>query len=185
MSGLPQPVNNPCLPAEALEKKAGELMLPLEYFTTVSVNTSLKDALFIFQKQGEFSNSLLVFKNKTLLGILRPLDILELLQPPGLKEKYYQGWHFGGFWPEPVFFTGFFTRRCLAIADKPVRDVMFTFTFSLQREDTLSRAIHLIIKHGVDLLPVRENNQEDNQVAGILRAREVFAEAGKILRNVF
>lgn len=181
MTGLPQPVNHACRRTEALEKKVGELMLPLEYFSTVSVNTSLKDALFIFQKQGEFFNSLLVFKNKTLVGVLRPLDILELLQPPGLTGKYYQGWYCGGFWTEPVFFTGFFTRRCLAIADKPVRDVMFTFTFSLQREETLSRAIYLMIKYGVDLLPVREGSQ----VAGILRAREVFAEAGKILSDAF
>ena len=148
------------------EKKVGDLMLPLENFLTVSANTSLKDALYILERQVGFTDRLLVFKNKRLVGMLRYSDILELFQPPRTKNPG----------AEPLFFSGFFTRRCLSIVDKPVRDAMYTFTFALQREDTLCRAVYLMIKHRVDLLPVREGNR----TAGILRSRELSAEASRL-----
>jgi len=184
MTALPQGMDEEYV-TRSIEKKVGELMLSLENFSTISINACLRDAVFVFKKlsyeQGDLSRAecLLVFKDKTLAGMLRMQDLLELVQPEKLREGWYQGWRLPGPWSEPLFFTGLFTRRCLQIADKPVGDVMFPFTFYLQRDDSLSRAIYLMFKHSVDLLPVREGNQ----VVGVLRACDLFDEAGRIMLN--
>lgn len=186
MVALPQRKEERQFASSPIEKKVGELMLPLENFSAVSVHTSLRDAAFIFKKlyQGQKEPfpypSLLVFKNKTLVGVLRIQDLLELAQPQKLREGWYQGWHLPASWSEPLFFTGLFTRQCAQMADKPVSAAMFPFTFYLQREDTLSRAAYLMRSHGVDLLPVREGNQ----AVGILRVGDIFEEAARIMLKI-
>lgn len=184
MSALPQTQGNPIFVPEGSEKKVKDLMISLENFTTVSADSSLKDAIYILSNlkiggDSIFSNNpyLLVFESKELIGILGIRQILVGAEPSSIKEGWYQGWNLPGAWSQPVFGEGFFTARCNELAEKPVREAMLPITFELKTSDSLSKAVFVLNKNGLDLIPVKE----DDTIVGVLRSSDIFTELARIV----
>lgn len=180
--GLPVKKNQPVADYYKEEKTAGEIMKPLEYFSSVSADTSVKNAVYILRNSQAVQNFdaglnyLLVFENKSLIGFVSIPELIASVQPPNLRDDWYQGWNVSN-WVEPVFLKGLFTSLCLEVAERPVRDIMEPVTTTLSADSTMEEAVFKLHREKRDMIPVVENGR----VVGILRACELFSELAGII----
>ncbi|MFZ5647509.1 MAG: HPP family protein [Bacillota bacterium] len=164
------------------EKTVGDIMIPLESFSSVSADTTVKDAAYILKNSlagqgiGVEQSSLLVFENKSLIGFVGIQELLASVQPPNLRDDWYRGWNVSN-WVEPVFIRGLFTSLCLEIAQKPVRDIIEPLNTALNTDSTLEEAVFKLFREKRNILPVLENDR----LVGIVRSCELFSEIINIL----
>lgn len=176
---LPQKQSHSTYQADYSEKRAGELMKPLEYFSSVSDDTTVKNAIFLLMNSLNSENPathLLVFENKALIGIVGIQELLSAMEPPGFRDQWYRGWNLSS-WAQPVFWQGLFTNRCMELSEKPVRDIIQPIASTINEKGTLMEAVYLFSKNGRDALPVISNGL----VIGLLRSRDIIGEVGHIL----
>lgn len=157
------------------EKRVQDIMIPIEDYSSVSVNNTVKEAIAILKKSfcnldtGECHghSSVLVFDEKNkLVGMLTFRALLMAIEPRYLK---YEG-------APPLFKEGFFSARAREEAEKRVKDIIQPVEFlTINHNDTLLKAIHLMLKHKIGSLPVLK----DGLVAGMVRINEVFNEMAK------
>ena len=165
--------------AESPEKTAGEIMKPLEYFSSVSDDTTVKNAIFLLMNSLNLENiatHLLVFESKTLIGIVGMHELISAMEPPGIRDHWYRGWNVSS-WSKPVFLQGLFTNRCMVLSEKAVRDIIQPITSTINESGSLMEAIYQFSKNGRDALPVVSNGL----VIGILRRCDLVAEIHRIL----
>ncbi|MFZ5634341.1 MAG: CBS domain-containing protein [Bacillota bacterium] len=152
-------------------------MKPLETFSSVSADTSLRNAVYILknsvsaQSLNPGTNYLLVFENKSLIGFVSVPELFASVQPPNLRDDWYRGWNVTN-WVEPVFMKGLFTRLCSEVAEKPVRNIVEPITTTLSAESTLEEAVFKFYREKRDMIPVMENDR----LVGIIRACDLFDE---------
>ena len=164
------------------EKTVREIMIPIEGFSSVSADTTVKNAAYILKNSmsnQDFSsemNCLLVFENKLLVGFVGIQELLASVQPPNFRDDWYRGWNVSN-WVEPVFMRGLFTNLCRDMAEKPVRDIMEPSTISLCTDSTLEEAVYKLFRQKRNMLPVTEGDK----IVGILRAGDLFAEMINII----
>lgn len=164
------------------EKTVGDIMIPLESFSSVSADTTVKDAAYILknslvgQAAGIEQGFLLVFENKSLVGFVGIQELLASVQPPNLRDDWYRGWNVSN-WVEPVFMKGLFTNLCLEIAQKPVRDIIEPLSTALVTDSTLEEAVFKLFREKRNMLPVMENDR----LVGIVRSNELFSEIINII----
>ncbi|MCL6477714.1 MAG: CBS domain-containing protein [Peptococcaceae bacterium] len=164
------------------EKTVRDIMKPLEAFSSVSADTSLRNAVYILkncvatQNLSPDTNYLLVFENKSLIGFVGIYELFASVQPPNLREDWYQGWNVSN-WVEPVFMKGLFTRLCSEVAEKPVRDVVEPITVTLCTESTLEEAVLKFYREKRLMIPVMDNDM----LVGIVRACDLFDELANII----
>lgn len=178
---LPKIQNQSTYSVNPPEKTVRDIMKPLENFSTVSADTSIQNAIFILKNaiSGDKSASqLLVFENKTLIGIVAIQELLAAIDPPHIRDEWYRGWNISS-WVRPAFWQGLFTQRCREISDKPVRDIIQAITTTLNEKYTLSEAAYHLLRSNRDALPVTSNGM----VVGIVRIHELFMEISKIMEN--
>jgi CBS-domain-containing membrane protein len=163
------------------EKTVKDIMKPLESFSAISADTSVKNALYILKSAMAMENSnsiyLLVFENKSLIGFVGVPELFASVQPPNLRDDWFVGWNLSG-WAEPAFMPGLFTSLCREIADRPVRDIMNPMTTFLSTGSTLEEAVFRFYSEKRDMFPVVENEEK---LAGVLLASDLFAEMVKII----
>ncbi|GBF34491.1 response regulator receiver protein [Desulfocucumis palustris] len=164
------------------EKIVKDLMKPLEFFSTVSADTTVKNAVYILNNSSandRTATHLLVFENKTLIGIVGTRELLSAIEPPNINpEQWYRGWNLAA-WTRPVFLRGLFTSRCLEIADKTVRDIIRPITTTLNESCSLSEAAYQLYKSNRNALPVVGNGL----VIGLLRGIDLVGEIGHIMEK--
>lgn len=155
-----------------LQKKVSELMIPLEDYPHVPFWFTLKQAMAIIREAaikfpGTFEpRSLLVFDEKYLLvGVLSLGDLLTGITPP-LPEAAGEAWEnlvqrleadLTGKWVEEK-------------ANTPVSEVMSPITTTVAAEDTVARALLLMVKEKLPRLPVMQGSR----VVGLIRQSELF-----------
>lgn len=165
------------------EKTVKDIMIPLEMFSSVSADTTVKDAAYILknsfagQGTGVEQNFLLVFENKSLIGFVGVQELLGSVQPPNLRDDWYRGWNASN-WAEPVFMKGLFTNLCLEIAQRPVRDIIEPLNSTLNTDSTLEEAVFKLFREKRNMLPVMESDK----LVGIVRSGELFSE---IISTIF
>lgn len=165
-----------------VEKKVKDIMHPLENFSSVSADTSVRNAVYVLKScmLGENANNslnyLLVFENKSLIGFVGVTELLAAVQPPNLRDGWYLGWNVAA-WAEPVFIRGLFTNLCHEMAEKPVKDLMEPAAIALRTDSNLEEAVFKFYREKRDMLPVVDNDR----VVGILRAGDLFAEMANII----
>lgn len=163
------------------EKRVRDIMKPLENFSTVSADTTVRNAVYILKNsisQEKSATHLLVFENKTLIGIVGIQELLAAIDPPHIRDEWYRGWNVSS-WVRPAFWQGLFSQRCREIRDKPVRDIIQPITTTLNDKYTLSEAAYHLLRSNRNTLPVTSNGL----VVGIVRSYELFDEISSVINS--
>ncbi|MGQ9532179.1 MAG: CBS domain-containing protein [Desulfotomaculales bacterium] len=162
------------------EKKVRDLMIPVAEYATVSAGATVAEAVAVLKNSfcrletGECygHRSVLVLDEAGRpLGLLTFRDLLRAIEPRYLapeKSRLPVDWN--GRVPE-VFWEGMFTERVLAEAQKKVREILpARQLLTVEADDPLMKAAHLMLRHNVGTIPVLE----EGRVVGMIRINEVF-----------
>jgi CBS-domain-containing membrane protein len=162
------------------EKKVRELMIPLTDYPHIPYWFTIKQAVAIFKKsalglEGKLEpTTLLIFDEKyQLMGSLTMEDLIR-----GIEKKFVRAeGYLSKDWDTPVFFEGIFTEGVKDEARKPVGDIMSPAKETVAPEDSIIRAIYLMIEKGLPLLPVIDQDV----VQGVIRINEIFNEIASLV----
>ena len=156
-------------------KCAGEIMIPLETFPFIPYWFTLRQAMAIVRESAiKFEGSsepraVLVFDEKyQLMGILTLRDIIKGLEPRFMHETALVK-------SDPnltVLMGDLFGPGMREASQKPVSEVMSPIKITVQGSDPIAKALFLMIKEGVGVMPVIQ----DSKVAGMIRLSDLFKE---------
>jgi CBS-domain-containing membrane protein len=157
------------------EKKVKDLMIPLTDYPHIPYWFTIKQAVAIIKKaslglEGKLEpNTLLVFDEKyQLMGSLTMEDLIR-----GIENKFARtNGYLSKEWDTPVFFEGLFSEGVKEEARKPVSEIMSPAQEMVASEDSIIKAIYLMIEKGLTLLPVIDQGA----VQGVVRLNEIFNE---------
>jgi len=162
------------------EKKVKDLMIPLEDYPHIPYWFTLRQAMAIVREaavkfEGSFeTRAVLVFDEKyQLLGILTLRDIIRGLEPRFLKETDLIK-------ADPsltVLMGDLFGPGMKEQSQKPVSEVMSPIKVTVNGDDPIVKALFLMIKENVGLMPV----MMDSKVAGMIRLSDLFTEISKLV----
>lgn len=171
------------------EKTAGDIMIRLEDYTKINVETTIKEAIYELKKtfEGLASSSrlmetghrsILVFDNRArLVGTLSIVDLLANVRPAYLsapKPSMADSMQYS-----PMFWTGQFTRSTLVMGNKKVGEIMSESPPRVDWKTNLMEVADLMFREKVRRVIVTKNDE----VAGVLREQEMFFEISNILEN--
>ena len=162
------------------EKKAKNLMIPLEDYPHIPYWFTLRQAMAIVREaaikfEGTFEpRAVLVFDEKyQLMGILTLRDIIQ-----GLEPKFLQETNLIKMDPSLTVLLGDFCGpKMTEQSQKPVSEVMSPIKVTVNADDPIIKALYLMFKENVGLLPVMQGGR----VAGMLRLSDLFAEISKLV----
>jgi CBS domain-containing protein len=156
-------------------KKVKDLTIPLEDYPHIPYWFTLRQAMAIVREAAvKFEvafepRAVLVFDEKyQLLGILTLRDIIKGLEPRFLHETNLVK-------ADPnlaVLMGDLFGPGLKEASQKPVSEVMSPIKITVQGGDPLAKAIFLMIKENVGVMPVMERGK----VAGMIRLSDLFKE---------
>jgi CBS domain-containing protein len=162
------------------DKKVKDLMIPLEDYPHIPYWFTIRQAMAIVREtaikyEGQFEpRALLVFDEKyQLMGILTLRDIIKGLEPRFMQES-------GLIKADPnlaLLMGDLFGPGLKEASQKTVSDVMSPIKVTAQGSDPLSKAIFLMIKEDVGMMPVIQ----ENKVAGMVRLSDLFGEISKLV----
>ena len=162
------------------EKRVKDLMIPLEDYPHIPYWFTLRQSMAIVREaaikfEGSFEpRAVLVFDEKyQLMGILTLRDIIRGLEPRFLHEtSLVKG--------DPnlaVLMGDLFGPGLKEASQKPVSEVMSPIKVTVQGSDLVAKAIFLMIKENVGMMPVIQ----DNKVAGMVRLSDLFKEVSELV----
>jgi len=156
-------------------KKVKDLMIPLEDYPHIPYWFTLRQAMAIVREASiKFETTfepraVLVFDEKyQLMGMLTLRDIIKGLEPRFLHETALVK-------ADPslaVLLGDLFGPGLKEASQKPVSEVMSPIRVTVQGSDPISKAIFLMIKENVGMMPVIQ----DSKVAGMIRLSDLFKE---------
>lgn len=172
------------------EMKIKEVMIPLQEYTTVYRNQTVKDAMIklkmSFLMQAATSRimetghrSLLVLNGKgEVQGILSITDLLKAIMPgylnaakPSMADSIQYS---------PMFWKGMFTNAIQGLIRVRVEDIMSQAPLSIEEESNLMVAANMMITQNVRRLLVVKSGK----VVGVIREQDLFFEMERIQRNM-
>jgi CBS domain-containing protein len=176
--------------AKRPEKKARDIMIPIDDYTTVSVNSTVQEAverlMDSFQKMVAGSRvmetghrSLLVFDERNALaGILSIHDLIRGVRPSYLADPKssvsdairYSPMFWGGWY-------GLFSSQVEALAGRKVGELMSEAPPMVDGDANLMEVADLLFKTGKRRVVVTSGTK----VVGILREQDLFFEMTKII----
>jgi CBS domain-containing protein len=161
-------------------KKVKELMIPLEDYPHIPYWFTIRQAMAIVREaavkfEGSFEpRALLVFDEKyQLMGMLTLRDIIKGLEPRFLHETALIK-------ADPslaVLMGDLFGPGMREASQKPVSDVMSPIRINVDGDDPIAKAVFLMIKEDVGLMPVIQAGR----VAGMIRLSDLFTEISKLV----
>jgi CBS domain-containing protein len=156
-------------------KRVKELMIPLEDYPHIPYWFTLRQAMAIVREaaikfEGSFEpRAILVFDEKyQLMGMLTLRDIIKGLEPRFMHETALVK-------SDPnltVLMGDLFGPGMREASQKPVSEVMSPIKITVQGSDPIAKALFLMIKEGVGVMPVIQ----DSKVAGMVRLSDLFKE---------
>lgn len=172
-----------------IEKMAGDIMIPLERYTRIDINSTVRDAIAALETaMREFMATdrlmdtghrsvVVTGPNNSVVGLLSPLDLIDAVRPEYLSA------------PKPsmadtlqysaMFWQGLFTSRVKEIVDKPVRIFMSDSLPVIDAEANLMEVADTMVT-----LPARRMLvQAHGRDVGIVREQELFYEVAKIISS--
>ena len=171
------------------EKTVSEVMIPLEYYTTLTEGNTIQDA--VEKLKASFSaevstsrlmetghRSFLVFdENGEVKGMVAIVDLLSAIMPgylsapkPSMADSIQYS---------PMFWSGMFTLEVKQLAAKNVKDIMSSVPLTIDADANLMEAAHMMVYQQEPRLVVVRNKA----VVGIIREQDLFFEIEKILRT--
>ncbi|OGR08236.1 MAG: hypothetical protein A3K23_07215 [Desulfobacca sp. RBG_16_58_9] len=162
------------------DKKVKDLMIPLEDYPHIPYWFSLRQAMAIIREsviKFEVSfepRAVLVFDEKyQLMGILTLRDIIKGLEPRFMQET-------GLIKADPnlaLLMGDLFGPGLKEASQRPVSEVMSPIKVSIPGNDPIAKAIFVMIKEDVGLMPVMEGGK----VMGMIRLSDLFTEISKMV----
>jgi CheY-like chemotaxis protein len=171
------------------EKTVREVMIPIEDYTTLNQESTIKEAIdklreSFFAKASTSRimetghRSILVFDDRgKIIGILAIIDLLQAIMPGYLsapKPSTADSIQYS-----PMFWTGMFQREVIRLARKKIRDVMSPAPRTIDAHANLMEAANTIDYQNKRRLAVMDSGE----VVGIIREQDLFFEIEKILRK--
>jgi CBS domain-containing protein len=164
----------------AAEKKVKDLMIPLEDYPHIPHWFTLRQAMAIVREaaikfEGSFEpRAVLVFDEKyQLMGILTLRDMIK-----GLEPKFLQATGLVKMDPSLTVLLGDqLGPNIREASQRPVSEVMSPIQASVAGDAPIAKALYLMIKENVGLMPVI---QED-KVAGMIRLSDLFGEIATVV----
>ena len=171
------------------EKLAIDVMIPIEDYTTLTENNTVKEA--IDKLRESFSakmstsrimetghRSLLVFNREgKVKGILAITDLLSEIMPAYLsapKPSMADSIQYS-----PMFWDGMFTRQVKQIASKKIKEIMSPAPLTIDAGANLMEAAHMMITNKTRRMAVVKNGE----IVGIIREQDLYFEIERILRT--
>lgn len=169
------------------EKNAGDIMIPIEAYTTIDPDSTIKEGIEKLKHSFEYGLStsrimetghrsiLVLDKPQELVGTLSILDLIRALRPTYLSI------------PEPsmvhsmrysfMFRAGLFTTQAKGLVNKKIRDVMSSPPLSVDEGTNLMDIANLIVTERSRRLVVTRAEK----AVGVVREQELFFEMAKII----
>lgn len=155
------------------ETKVKDLMIPLEDYPHIPYWFTLRQAMAIVREasikfEGTFEpRAVLVFDEKyQLMGMLTLRDIIKGLEPKFLKETALIKAD-----PSLAILTkDLFGPGIKEASQKAVSEVMSPIKVMVSAEDPIAKALFLMIKENVGMMPV----MQEKKVAGMIRLSDLF-----------
>ncbi|MGQ9687242.1 MAG: CBS domain-containing protein [Desulfobaccales bacterium] len=162
------------------KKKVREVMIPLQDYPHIPYWFTLRQAVAMVRESAlKYPGALqpravLVFNEKyQIVGMLTLRDILRGLEPGFLKESELVKTD-----PALAIVMGdLFGPGMKKQAERPVNEVMSPIKVTLNAEDSLVKALFVMVKENVGLVPVIENNR----VVGMVRLTDLFLEVSQAI----
>ncbi|MBM4284453.1 MAG: CBS domain-containing protein [Deltaproteobacteria bacterium] len=157
------------------KKKIREVMILLEDYPHIPYWFTLRQAVATVQESAlrhagvSELRTMLVFNEKyQLVGILTPKDLLKGLDMDFLREsKLVQ--------TDPtldIVMVDLFGPRMKKHAERPVSEVMSPVKVSVKADDSMAKALFLMVQENLDMMPV----MEEQRMVGVVRFTELFLE---------
>jgi CheY-like chemotaxis protein len=172
-----------------VEKTVREVMIPLEDYTTLNQESTIKEAIdqlreSFFAKASTSRimetghRSILVFNDRgKIMGILTIIDLLQAIMPgylsapkPSMADSIQYS---------PMFWTGMFQREVIRLAGKKIKEVMSPAPLTIDANANLMEAAYAMVYNNKRRLAVMDSGE----VVGIIREQDLFFEIDKILRK--
>jgi CBS domain-containing protein len=141
------------------------LMIPITDYPHMPYWSTLEEAVVLLNFSYETAHdTILVFdESYRLMGVLDQKEILRDIHPGFSKlspEKVSDKW-------EKLIST-----HDLDQLKKPIKDFIIPFNIIVDVEDPVLKAAHLMLKHDIDLLPVKKSEK----LAGVVKMHDIFHE---------
>jgi DNA-binding response OmpR family regulator len=168
------------------EKRVMDVMIPLEHYTTLGGETTVRDAMQELKASftSRLSTSRIMETGHRSILVLDPgghvrgtVSIRDLLR--GILPAYLSA-------PKPsmadsvqyspMFWKGMFTREVRALAHKKIKDIMSPAPLQIDGSSNLMEAAYLMVTHGVRRLVVVDGKS----VIGIIREQDLFFEMERL-----
>ncbi len=172
-----------------IEKLAGDIMIPLERYTQIPVDSTVRDAIRALEKAMRHllatdrlmdtgHRSVLVTDiDGSVVGLLSPLDLIDAVRPDYLsasKPSMADSLQYSA-----MFWQGLFTSRVKEIMDKPVRGLMSETLPVIDANANLMDAANTMVTLPARRMLVQANGSD----VGIVREQELFYEIAKIISS--
>src|SRR6056297_1564654 len=176
-------------PREYQEHAVLEVMVPIHEYTTLSGDTSVKDAILALKKSfaSKMSTSqimetghrsvLVVDAQNRVKGVVAILDLLRMIMPgylfapkPSLADSIQYS---------PIFWKRMFSTEVKRIAERKIVDVMSPAPYGIDKDASLMEATYMMVRYQVRRLVVLESGG----VIGVVREQDLFFEMEKQLNG--
>jgi CheY-like chemotaxis protein len=176
-------------PADIQENRVKHVMLPIEEYTTVSMDHSVRDAVEMLRKsfhskaatdsimETGHRSVLVTGRGGEVVGILAIADLLRGLMPTYLSAPRPST--ADSIQYSPLFWAGAFTRELKRLADRRVALLMSPVPPMVEENATLMEAAYQMLQHGVRRLLVKNGGKP----VGVIREQDLFFEMERILRG--
>lgn len=172
---------------EKEEKKASDIMIPLEEYTSINADSTVKDAIAALKKSYESflssgkvmeygHRSILVFDTRgRLSGILSILDLIKALRPAYLtapKPSMADALRYS-----TMFWSGLFTSQAKGLVNKKVSDIMSEPPLTIEEDANLMEIAEMMVTEKARRVAVTRKGK----VIGVVREQELFFEIARIV----
>ena len=168
------------------EKTAAEIMIPIEDYTSVQADSTvregievLKDAYEKFLSTGKIMESghraIAVFEGSKVVGVLTMQKLLEAIRPEYLsapKPSMAESMQYS-----TMFWTGLFSTQVKKLKERKISDVMRECPPAVAADANLMEVADTMYSEGRRRVVVEENGR----VIGVIREQELFYEISKII----
>ena len=162
------------------KKKVREVMIPLQDYPHIPHWFTLRQAVAIVRESaikyaGVFEpRTVLVFNEKyQIVGILTLRDLLKGLEPGFLRESELIKTD-----PSIALVMGeLFGPGMKRQAERPVSEVMGSIKVSVKADDSLVKALFLMVSENVGMMPVLE----EDKVVGMVRLTDLFLQVSQAI----
>ena len=169
------------------EKRAGDIMIPIEEYTTIRPESTIREGIEALKQSFENAvstsrimetghRSILVFDHQeNLVGILSILDLIRVVRPAYLsapKPSMADSMQYS-----TMFWSGLFTTQTKTLVSKRIEDVMSEAPLKVDEDANLMEVANLLYTEKRRRMAVMRKNR----VVGVVREQELFFEMARIL----